>query len=82
MKVRVMKSFEGVEKTGMKMSMNPFCEIAVEQAVRFKEQQKVSEITALTIGNSNGEDVLRTALSMGADKAIHIVTEEEIDNKI
>lgn len=63
----------------MKMSMNPFCEIAVEQAVQLKEQKKVSEITVVSIGEDKGEDVLRTALAMGADKAIHIISKDDID---
>lgn len=77
MKIRVMKNKEGVDKTGMKLSMNPFCEIAIEQAVKMKEENKVSEITALTIGPS--DDILRTALAMGVDKAIHIHTQADID---
>lgn len=63
----------------MKMSMNPFCEIAVEQAVQLKEQKRVSEITVVSIGEDKGEDVLRTALAMGADKAIHIISKDDID---
>lgn len=52
--------------------MNPFCEIAIEEAVRLKEKNKVSEIIALTIGPKQSQETLRTALALGADKAIHI----------
>jgi electron transfer flavoprotein beta subunit len=59
--------------------MNPFCEIAVEEAVRLKEKNKVSEIIALTIGSKINSDILKTALALGVDKAIHILTDLRID---
>ena len=57
----------------MKMSMNPFCEIAVEEAVRLKEKKVAEEITAVSIGPAAAQETLRTALAMGADKAIHVL---------
>lgn len=56
--------------------MNPFDEIAVEEAVRLKEKKKVAEIIALSVGPSKSQETLRTALAMGADKAVHIETPE------
>ncbi|MCH9844804.1 MAG: electron transfer flavoprotein subunit beta/FixA family protein, partial [Alphaproteobacteria bacterium] len=70
--VRVKSDNSGVVTENVKMSMNPFCEIAVEQAVRLKEAGTATEIVAVTIGNDSGQDVLRTALAMGADRALHI----------
>lgn len=60
------------------MSMNPFDEIAVEEAVKLKEAGTLEEVVAVSIGVDKCEDILRTAIAMGADRAIHIVTEEEI----
>ncbi len=70
--VRVKADKTGVVTENVKMSMNPFCEIAVEQAVRLKEAGTATEIIAVTIGNDSAQDVLRTALAMGADRALHI----------
>lgn len=81
-KIRVKSDFSGVEQNGMKMSMNPFCEIAVEEAIRLKEQKKIKEITAMSIGPKKSEEILRTALAMGVDKAIHINTDMAIDNQL
>ena len=61
------------------MSMNPFDEIAVEEAVRLKEAGKVSEIVAVSLGGKKCEDTLRTALAMGADRAIHVETEAALE---
>jgi len=61
------------------MSTNPFCEIAVEEAVKLKENGFLDEVVALTIGPMAANDVLRKALSIGADKAIHIVTPKRLD---
>ena len=66
----------------MKMSINPFCAIAVEEALKLKEQKVVSEVTVVTIGEQKAEDVLRTALAMGADKAMLIHTDKEIDKEV
>ena len=77
--VRVKADKTGVVTENVKMSMNPFCEIAVEQAVRLKETGTATEIIAVTIGGTVAQDVLRTALAMGADRALHIVTDEIIE---
>ena len=68
--IRVKADNSGVETANVKMSMNPFCEIAVEEAVRMKEAGDVEEIVAVTIGAASAQDTLRTALAMGADRAI------------
>mmetsp|Transcript_60345 Transcript_60345/g.142184 ORF Transcript_60345/g.142184 Transcript_60345/m.142184 type:complete len:250 (-) Transcript_60345:169-918(-) len=75
-KIRVKPDKSGVETAGVKMSMNPFCEIAVEEAVRLKEKKIVSEIIAVSIGPKQSADTLRTALAMGVDRAIHITHDE------
>ncbi len=72
-RVRVKPDGSGVELDNVKMSMNPFDEIAVEQAVRLKEAGTVSEIVAVSIGPAKAEDTLRQALAMGADRAILVV---------
>ena len=77
--VRVKADKTGVVTENVKMSMNPFCEIAVEQAVRLKEAGTATEIIAVTIGGAVAQDVLRTSLAMGADRALHIVTDEIIE---
>jgi electron transfer flavoprotein beta subunit len=69
-KVRVKADGSGVETANVKMSMNPFDEIAVEEAVRLKEKGVVSEIVAVSLGVSQAQETLRTALAMGADRAI------------
>lgn len=74
-KVRVKTDESDVDIGNVKMSMNPFDEIAVEEAVRMKEAGKISEIVAVSIGSKKSEDTLRTALAMGADKAVHIETD-------
>lgn len=78
-KVRVKADGSGVDIGNVKMSMNPFDEIAVEEAVRLKEAGKVSEIVAVSLGEKKCEDVLRTALAMGADRAIHVETDEILE---
>ncbi len=70
--VRVKADQTDVVTENVKMSMNPFCEIAVEQAVRLKEAGTATEIIVVTIGKPVAQDVLRTALAMGADRALHI----------
>ncbi len=74
-RIRVKKDGSGVETANVKMSMNPFCEIAVEEAVRIKEAGGVDEIIVVTIGGRQCQDILRTALAMGADRAILIETD-------
>jgi len=76
-KIRVKPDQTGVETANVKMSMNPFCEIAVEEAVRMKEKKIAKEIVAVSVGPKQNEDVLRTALAMGADRAVHVVYDGE-----
>jgi electron transfer flavoprotein beta subunit len=76
--VRVKADGSGVETANVKMSMNPFCEIAVEEAVRLKEAGKASEIVAVSAGPAACQETLRTALAMGADRAILIQSEDEL----
>ena len=78
-KVRVKADGSDVDIGNVKMSMNPFDEIAVEEAVRLKEAGKVSEIVAVSLGGKKCEDTLRTALAMGADRAVHIETEAALE---
>ncbi|QMT31770.1 electron transfer flavoprotein subunit beta/FixA family protein [Alysiella filiformis] len=78
-KVRVKADGSDVDIGNVKMSMNPFDEIAVEEAVRLKEAGKISEIVAVSLGEKKCEDVLRTALAMGADRAIHVETETALE---
>ncbi|MEA3250420.1 MAG: electron transfer flavoprotein subunit beta/FixA family protein [Pseudomonadota bacterium] len=73
-KIRVKADNSDVDLTNVKMAMNPFCEIAVEEAVRLKEQGVASEIVAVTVGPKAAQEQLRTALALGADRAIHIET--------
>ena len=74
-KIRVKPDGSGVDLANVKMSMNPFDEIAVEEAVRLKEQGKVKEVIAVTIGEAKAKDVLITAMAMGADRGIHVVSD-------
>jgi electron transfer flavoprotein beta subunit len=69
-KVRVKSDGTGVETANIKMTMNPFCEIAVEQAVRMKEAGTVSEIVVVSVGTAQSQETLRTAMAMGADRGI------------
>ncbi|MCY9853871.1 electron transfer flavoprotein subunit beta/FixA family protein [Vibrio mediterranei] len=71
-KVRVLKDGSGVETANVKMSMNPFCEIAVEEAIRLKESGSVNEVIVVSIGDKAVQETLRNALALGADRAIHI----------
>ena len=78
-KVRVKSDQSGVHTADVKFSMNPFDEIAVEEAVRLKEQGTASEVVAVSIGVSQCQETIRTALAMGADRGIHIQTDAEIE---
>ena len=78
-KPRVKADGTGVDLANVKMSMNPFDEIAVEEAVRLKEQGKASEIVAVSIGPQQAAETLRTALAMGADRAILVKTEAPVE---
>ncbi|OCX63443.1 electron transfer flavoprotein subunit beta [Thioclava sp. SK-1] len=81
-KVRVKADGSGVDLANVKMSMNPFDEIAVEEAIRLKEKGAASEIVVVSIGVKQAQDVLRTALAMGADRAILVVAAEDIHQDI
>ncbi|MGF1607788.1 MAG: electron transfer flavoprotein subunit beta/FixA family protein [Kiloniellales bacterium] len=77
-KVRVKADQSGVELTNVKMAMNPFCEIAVEEAVRMKEAGTASEIVAVSVGAQSSQETIRTALAMGADRGILVQSDEEV----
>ncbi|MBL27309.1 MAG: electron transfer flavoprotein subunit beta [Rhodospirillaceae bacterium] len=77
-KVRVKSDKTGVETANVKMSMNPFDEIAVEEAVRLKEAGKADEIVAVSMGVTQCQETLRTAFAMGADRGIHVLTDAEL----
>ena len=79
-KARVKADKTDVDLANVKMAMNPFCEIAIEEAIRLKEAGTATEIVAVTIGNKSSQEQLRTALALGADKAIHIETEEKLES--
>jgi len=76
-KVRVKADQSGVDLANVKMAMNPFCEIAVEEAVRLKEKGVVTEIVAVTVGTSASQEQLRTAMALGADRSILVETDED-----
>jgi electron transfer flavoprotein beta subunit len=78
-KPRVKPDGSGVDLANVKMSMNPFDEIAVEEAIRLKEKGVATEIVAVSIGEQKAQETLRTALAMGADRAILIVSETEVE---
>lgn len=77
--IRVKSDQTGVETENVKMSMNPFCEIAVEEAIRLKESGSCTEIVAVSIGNQSCQETIRTALAMGADRGIHVLTDETLE---
>ena len=78
-KPRVKADGTGVDLANVKMSMNPFDEIAVEEAIRLKEKGAATEIVAVSIGPAKAQETLRTALAMGADRAILVETDEEVE---
>jgi len=78
-KPRVRMDGTGVDLTNVKMSMNPFDEIAVEEAIRLKEKGVATEIVAVSIGPAKAQETLRTALAMGADRAILVQTDEDVE---
>ncbi len=78
-KVRVKADGSGVELANVKMAMNPFDEISVEEAIRLKEAGKVAEIVVVSIGPQQAQETLRTALAMGADRAILVKTDETVE---
>ncbi|MFN4020880.1 MAG: electron transfer flavoprotein subunit beta/FixA family protein [Erythrobacter sp.] len=78
-KPRVKADGTGVDLANVKMSMNPFDEIAVEEAIRLKEKGAATEIIAVSIGPAKAQETLRTALAMGADRAILVETDEDVE---
>ena len=78
-KIRVKPDGSGVELSNVKMSMNPFDEIAVEEAIRLKEQGKATEIVAVSIGPQQAQETIRTALAMGADRGILVKTDQVVE---
>ena len=78
-KVRVKADQSGVDLANVKMSMNPFDEIAVEEAVRMKEAGTATDVVAISLGPEQSQETLRTALAMGADRAIHVVHDGELE---
>ncbi|WP_302140655.1 electron transfer flavoprotein subunit beta/FixA family protein [Halomonas alkalicola] len=81
-KIRVKPDHTDVDLTNVKMALNPFCEIAVEEAVRLKEKGIATEVVAVTVGPKAAQEQLRTALALGADRAIHIDTSAETDERV
>ncbi|MCK5531115.1 MAG: electron transfer flavoprotein subunit beta/FixA family protein, partial [Halopseudomonas aestusnigri] len=79
-KVRVKADNSGVDLANVKMSMNPFCEIAVEEAVRLKEKGVATEIVAVTVGPTAAQEQLRTALALGADRAVLVESADELSS--
>ncbi len=79
-KIRVKSDESGIETANVKMSMNPFCEIAVEEAVRMKEKGDVTEIVAVSVGPQQTQETLRTALALGADRAIQVLTDVAVES--
>ena len=79
-KVRVKADNTGVDLANVKMSMNPFCEIAVEEAVRLKEKGVATEIVAVSVGPTAAQEQLRTALALGADRAVLVESADELSS--
>lgn len=77
-KIRVKPDGTGVETQGVKYSINPFDEIAVEEAVRLKEGGKATEVVVVSIGPAQSVDTLRSALALGADRALHVATDDDV----
>jgi electron transfer flavoprotein beta subunit len=78
-KARVKADKSGIDLTNAKMTMNPFCENAVEEAIRLREAGTIEEVVALSIGAAKSEETLRNALALGADRAILVLTEEVLE---
>jgi len=77
-KIRVKSDETGVETANVKMSMNPFDEIAVEEALRLREAGKVEEVVVISLGAQKCQETIRTALAMGADRGMHVLTDDEL----
>ncbi len=78
-KIRIKADQSGIELANVKMSMNPFCEIAVEEAVRLKEKGIATEVVVVSVGPQQAQETLRTALAMGADRAILVQTDVNVE---
>src|SRR5215813_12045140 len=78
-KIRVKPDQTGVDLANVKMSMNPFDEIGVEEAVRLKEKGAATEVVAVSVGPAQAQETLRTALAMGADRAILVQTDQDLE---
>lgn len=78
-KVKVKSDQSAVDLDNVKMSMNPFCEIAVEEAIRLKEKNIATEVVVVSIGTKACQEQLRTALALGADRAIHVATDAHLE---
>ncbi|EOU2463826.1 electron transfer flavoprotein subunit beta/FixA family protein [Vibrio navarrensis] len=78
-KVRIKSDGSGVETNNVKMSMNPFCEIAVEEAIRMREAGVAEEVVVVSLGDASCQEQLRAALALGADRAIHVETASELE---
>lgn len=79
-KVRVKADGSGIDLGNVKMALNPFCEIAIEEALRLKERAQATEVVVVSIGPPLAIEQLRTALALGADRAIHVVTEQDVQS--
>ncbi len=79
LKARVKPDKTGVDLSNQRMGSNPFCDIALEEAVRLKEAGKVSEVVAVSVGPKTSAETLRSALALGADRAIHVLTDIPTD---
>ncbi|GHC19325.1 electron transfer flavoprotein subunit beta [Kushneria pakistanensis] len=79
-RVRIREDHSDVDLTHAKMAMNPFCEIALEEAVRLKEQGIADEVVAVSIGDKSVQEQLRTALALGADRALHVSSDTAVDS--
>ncbi|MEK9647760.1 MAG: electron transfer flavoprotein subunit beta/FixA family protein [Gammaproteobacteria bacterium] len=78
-KVRVTADQSGIDLSNVKMAMNPFCEIAVEEAVRLKEKGVADEVIAVTVGSDKCQEQLRTAMALGADRSIWVEADDDIE---
>lgn len=79
-KVRIKTDNSGVDLTNAKMAMNPFCEIALEEAVRLKEKGVASEVVVVTVGSDKAVEQLRAAMALGADRAIHVQATDDLES--
>ncbi|NKB76645.1 MAG: electron transfer flavoprotein subunit beta/FixA family protein [Gammaproteobacteria bacterium] len=78
-RVRVKSDHTGVEMNNVKMAMNPFCEIAVEEALRIKEAGNADEVILVSVGPTKCQETIRTGLAMGADRAVHVETDDTLE---